>query len=71
MIQCPLMRNLHGQRTSHLKIKVKPHNWIFGSRTVSLNPVIWVANFSMYNSHLIVCNGDRVCLWEAFVQEAL
>ena len=70
LIQCPSTIEVHKQISKCLHKKFKDHTWVFGLRTTSLNPVIWLANFAIYKSHLIACDGDKVQLWDQVLCEA-
>ncbi len=34
-------------------------DWIFGHCKSAINPVIWIVNFSIYKSHILVCEGYK------------
>ncbi len=37
--------------------KLKLKDWIFGSRSATVNQIIWVVNFAIYKAHLHATEG--------------
>ncbi len=38
----------------------KPKHWIFGQKILDWNQLIWVCNFTLYQCHLLACEGHLV-----------
>ena len=44
-------------RNKNLMLPWEMHNWIFGMKRNSLNPIVWVINFTIYKCYLHAING--------------
>ncbi len=43
--------------------------WIFGSSCPSINPIIWLTNFTIYKYYLLACAGQKVLLLDQIQNE--
>ena len=71
LLTCPSTRQLHCFIFDTIHKKWSTPHWIFGLLSTHLNPVIWLATFTIYKYHLMACHGREMVLQQLFVLECV
>ncbi len=69
LLTYPSTRHLYHFIFDKVHKKWSTVHWIFGLSSTHLNPVIWLANFTIYKYHLMACHGRETVLQQLFVSE--
>ena len=65
LISCPYTKFFHSIITGALNLQLEEKYWILGS-SKAMNPVIWLFNFAIYKTHLLVIEGHDLSTGEIF-----
>ncbi len=71
LIDCPETVALHNfiESKSVILLQDMKAYWIFGLKSNSLNPIIWITNFVIYKAHLIATDSKGADFQDLFLQE--
>ncbi len=69
LLWCSETNHLHDHIKSVVKCLFSDTDWIFGHCKSTINPVIWIINFSIYKSHILACEGHKPQIFEQAYEE--